>query len=79
MDGCGKCYKYPDRLDIPSEAELRQAISKFVAQVRAGAAPSLSGTQGRRSNIPQNVLFHLATFYSENTSLTWMHFVGPLK
>ena len=26
--------KYPDRLDIPSESELQQAISKFIVQVK---------------------------------------------
>ena len=26
--------KYPDRLDIPSESELWQAISKFIVQVK---------------------------------------------
>ena len=71
--------KYPDRLYIPSESELRQAISKFIGQVRLGTAPTLSGTRGIKFVIPEKVPFHLATFYCENTSLTWKHFVGPLK
>eukprot|EP00957_Ditylum_brightwellii_P114003 8691639-Ditylum_brightwellii.AAC.1 len=45
--------KYPDWLDIPSEAELRQAISKFVGQVLLGTAPTLAGTWGRKLVIPE--------------------------
>ena len=71
--------KHPDRLDIPSKAEMQQAISRFLGQVRVGTAPALIGTRGRKSVIPEKVLFHLAKFYCENTSLTWKHFVGPLK
>ena len=71
--------KYPDRLDIPSEAELRQAISKFVSQVRVGTAPTLTGTRGRKSTIPQRVVYHLAKFYCENKDLTWKNFANPLK
>lgn len=57
--------KYPDRFDIPSEAELRQAISKFVIQVRVGTAPTLTRTRGRKSTISQRVVCHLTNPYLE--------------
>ena len=61
--------KHPDRLDIPSKAEMQQAISIFLGQVRVGTAPALIGTRGRKYVIPEKVLFHLAKFIVKTPAL----------
>jgi hypothetical protein len=73
--------RYPERLDIPADPEIRSAISKFIVQRQKGVVPSVgSGTRGRKAILlPTNVLFHLTVLYRNNNSLTWKPFLMQLK
>ena len=39
-------WAYPHRLDLPSETEIRQAISTLMSKMNSGKDPNLSSSRG---------------------------------
>ena len=48
--------KYPGRLDLPSETEIRQAIGSMVSQQNKGQPPNLSSRRGVTGNYNDTIL-----------------------
>ena len=73
---------HPDRFDIPSEAELHQQISKFIAREKKGqplVPEEGTGGRGRKSPFSSNTLHYMLTLFNENPEVKPAVFAITLK
>ena len=71
--------KHHDCLDAPFKVKLRQAIIKFIIQIKKGTSPSLGGHRRRKSTFPIEVLSQFIVVCRNKTEHAWKKFVVPLK
>jgi len=57
--------RYPSRLDLPSESEIRQCISTLVAKQKKGQETDLHANRG----VPQPFLTSLTSIFEENPNI----------
>ena len=57
--------RYPHRLDLPSESEIRQCISTLMAKQKKGQETDLNANRG----VPQPFLTSLISIFEENSNI----------
>ena len=58
--------RHPGAIDIPSETEIRNAITAMLVQVRKGQTVSLGGRRGRKGTFPAILEYILRHFINQN-------------
>lgn len=62
--------RYPGALDIPSETEIRNAITAMMTQQKKGQAISLGSRRGRKSSFPPILEYILSHYINQNRNTT---------